>query len=587
VVRAPNSYYRISKGAGAPLRIGLLLDSRRQIPAYVARVVEDIQASNFAKIECLIVRKTDGGSVPDPASDSRTFSFLRYILDPKLRKRLLYELYLCLDARMRPTDDPLANVDGRSLLSGIVAIEVESSADRGAADAVEKIRSKDLDVLIQLGISDLDSIILKAARYGVWNYHHGDPEFYRGGPAYLWELREGSPLSGVVLRAVSKESGDWLVLCRSLFATERTLSLSRNRYIPYWGSSNLIIRKLNELHQFGWEHVRRKAIPSAPYKGKRDVYTTPTNRDMLPWLGQIFLKKALAFPLRRKTVKHWRIAVRIGGRTPLYDSKSESDLSDFRWIDAPKGHFWADPFAFEHEEKCWAFFENYSYRERRGSIACSEVSSQGDLGEPRICLDHASHHYSYPHVFRAESEIFMVPESFDSNSVDLFRCQRFPDQWVREATLLEGKFVDTTIWEHEGLWWLATTSAQPFPGAGCLLLFYSASLTGEWQFHPANPISTDIRQMRCAGRVFRTDNRLIRPSQNGAPDYGYSITFNEITELSKEQYSERPLRTIVPNHWPGVAGVHTYNRAGNIEFIDGRSPMRLKRVSISDRERKQ
>jgi hypothetical protein len=49
--------------------------------------------------------------------------------------------------------------------------------------------------------------------------------------------------------------------------------------------------------------------------------------------------------------------------------------------------------------------------------------------------------------------------------------------------------------------------------AGCLLLFYSASLTGDWHFHPGSPISTDICRDRGAGRVFRSHNRLIRPMQ--------------------------------------------------------------------------
>jgi hypothetical protein len=570
MVSIPNSYYRISNGTRAPLRIGLLLDFRDRIPAFVARIIEDIQASNFAAIECLIVGKTDSRSVLD-------VPFPRRMSDAEARKRLLYDLYLRFDARMKPNNDPLADTDCRHLFTGIEIIEVEQLGDRLAADALEKIRSSDLDVLIQFGLDVLHRDILKAARYGVWSYYHGDPEFYRGGPSHFWELREGSPLSGVVLRVLSNESDSGLVLCRSLFATERTLSLSRNRYVPYWGSSDLIIRKLNELHQFGWEHLLERAVPSAPYKGKRDVYTPPTNREMIGWLGPILLRKALAFPFRRKTVQHWRIASRVN-HSPLYDVDSESDFCGFRWMDAPKGHFWADPFAFEHENKYWAFFEDYSYKEKRGSIACSEVSPQGEWGASLLCLDHASHHYSYPHIFQAGSDIFMVPESYDSNSVDLFRCRRFPDQWVREAKLLQGKFVDTTIWEYEGLWWLATTRAEPGPGAGCLVLFYSESLTGDWHFHPANPISTDIRQMRCAGRVFRTDNRLIRPSQSGAPDYGYSITFNEITALSKHHYSEQPVKTITPEHWPGLAGIHTYNGAGSIELIDGRSPVPLKRV---------
>jgi hypothetical protein len=293
------------------------------------------------------------------------------------------------------------------------------------------------------------------------------------------------------------------------------------------------------------------------------------------------LKKAISYPFRKATVQHWRIACRVNGR-PLY-SDSGSDFSGFRWIEPPKGHFWADPFAFEFDGKCWAFFEDYSYNEKRAGIACSEISPLGDLGLPLLCLDDPGHHYSYPHIFRAGSEILMIPESFDSNSINLFRCQQFPNKWISEATLLEGEFVDTTIWEHEGLWWLMTTSAQPSSRAGSLLLFYSESVRGRWHFHPANPISTDIRRNRGGGRVFRSHNRLIRPSQSSAPCYGYSVTLNEITELSRQRYYEQPFKTITPEHWEGLSGIHTYNWAGNVELIDGSTTLPLKRVQPSNR----
>jgi hypothetical protein len=569
MIRVPNVFYRISPADRAPLRIGLLLDSRNEIPAFFATIVEDIKASNFARIELLVVRKTTGGTSTES--------------NRQPHKPFLYDLYLRLDARMKPENDPLSPVDGMDLLAGIETIEVEPTGEdhRFPAHAAEKIRAKELDVLICLGFQRPSGDIFKSARYGVWSYEYGDNEFYRGAPPLFWELREQSPVSGVTLRVLSDEPGGGPVLAKSLFATEQTLSVSRNRYNPYWGSTELIIAKLNELHQFGWESVLERAIPATSYKGRREVYETPTNREMLPWLAPILLKKAFSYPFRKEMVQHWRIACRVNAK-PLYESDAGSDFSGFRWIDAPHGHYWADPFVFEHEGKYWAFFEDYSYREMRAGLACAQISPQGELGPPTPCLHSPSCHYSYPHVFRAGSDIFMIPESYESNSVDLYRCTQFPNQWVHEALLLKGKFVDTTVWEHEGLWWVATTSADSGP-AGALLLFYATSITGEWHFHPRNPISTDIRVNRGAGHIIRSQNRLIRPSQSCAPTYGYSFAFNEITELSKQRYSERPLKTITPEHWEGLSGVHTYNRAGNVELIDGRSPVPLKRVQISKR----
>jgi len=207
-------------------------------------------------------------------------------------------------------------VDCSSLLAGIESIEVEpigkKFVHRFPAEALEKIRSKDLDVILRFGFNILSGDILTAARYGVWSYHHDDNDFYRGGPPHFWELVEKSPLSGVILQVLTEELDGGLVLCKSLFTTEQTTSASVNRYTPYWGSTDMVIRKLNELHRCGWDYVKAKSIPNSPYQGKRKIYRTPTNSEMKGWLGPLILKKAVEYPFRKKTVQHWKIAVRTG-----------------------------------------------------------------------------------------------------------------------------------------------------------------------------------------------------------------------------------------------------------------------------------
>jgi hypothetical protein len=487
------SPWRFSPAHHPPLRVGLLLDGPN-LSAFFARVIEDIRASNFANLELLVFRKPHAR----PEAKRRRSSLdkiARKLLDREARKHALYDLYLRLDKQMKPSNHPLDQVDCSHLLAGIETIEVEpigkKFVHRFPDDVLDKIRAKDLDVLLRFGFNILHGEILNAARYGVWSYHHGDNEFYRGGPSHFWELREGAALSGVILQVLTEDLDGGLVLCKSLFSTEKTISVSRNRFAPYWGSTEFVIRKLNELHRFGWDYVLERAVPSVPYKGKRKIYRSPRNSDLIRWLGPIFLKKALHYPFRKETIQHWRIAIRQN-RKPLFDP-SNGDRSGFRWIEPQKGHFWADPFPLEHERKIYVFIEDFSYSDRRGRILVAELSSNGELISPTTCLESADHHYSYPCVFRAGNDIFMVPEAFDSNSVDLYRCEQFPNRWKREATLLTGKFVDTTIWHYGGLWWLMTTKAEPDARTGTLLLFYSDSLKARWNFHPANPISTDIR----------------------------------------------------------------------------------------------
>ena len=566
-----SSFFRYSPAERPPLRIGLLLDSY-VLSAFAARIVADIQQSNFARIEFLVFHKS---SKPVQNQNHKS-GFLRRLTDPKLRKKSLYAAYLKLDRKLKPKNHPLDPVDCSSLLKGIDSIEVEPEGKkfvhRFPAEAIEQIRARQLDVILRFGFNILHGDILKSARYGVWSFHHGDNEFYRGGPPHFWELVERNPLSGVMLQVLTEELDAGLVLCKSQFNTQATLSASANRFAPYWGASGQVIQKLNQLHQFGWEHLDRKAIPPVSYKGKSKIYRSPTNAQVARWLGPVLLKKATRQLSRPNRVDFWRIGIRRGHQ-PLYQTGS---TEDFQWIPSPKACFWADPFLFEHSGRLWAFYENYSYLRKNGLISVAEVTPEGTFSTPRVILSDPKRHYSYPHVFRSGQEIFMIPESYDSETVDLYRCFEFPDKWVKEKTLFEGKFVDTTVWQSDGLWWLMTTLADPDPRAGQLLLFYADSLTGDLHFHPSNPISTDVRTNRGAGRIIETAEGLIRPSQSCSPTYGYSLSFQRITELSKTAYAESCFRTIEP--WGELAGVHTYAAAGGVELIDAKKFVPLKKL---------
>jgi hypothetical protein len=498
----------------------------------------------------------------------------RRLFNAALRRRILYDFYLRLDKRMKPQNHPLDKLDCSELLSGVNRVEIPSM-HQDLSDAVAKIRARDLDVLINLSSRTLTGEILGAARLGIWSYRYADSDFYAGEPPHFWEMYEHSPVSGVDLQM--ETANEARTLCKSYFTTFPSISVSRNRFAPYWGSTELVIRKLNELHRRGAEALTRNSTSSAS-DHKPIVRGTPTNLEMAQWLGPALLGKALRYPFRRKVVQHWNIALRVSAQ-PLFEDPANGSLHGFRWIDSPPGHFWADPFGFEHDGRNWLFFEDYSYSQKRAWISCAEISPDGSLSSPVVCLDNSERHYSYPYIFRDGDEIYMIPEAYDSESVDLYRCDRFPDKWSQVTTIFKGKFVDTSVFYDQGLWWLLTTSADPNPRTSCLFLFYAESLTAKWRFHPSNPISTDVRNNRGAGRIFRNGARWIRPSQSCCPVYGYSFTLNEVTELSTEQYSERSLRSVTPEFWKGLRAVHTYNWVRNIELIDGASMVPLKRVS--------
>ena len=340
------------------------------------------------------------------------------------------------------------------------------------------------------------------------------------------------------------------------------------------------MQKLWELHTYGWDFVKRRMVQSKPYLGKRKNYQVPTNAEVARW----FVPQATAKLARRakwaltnsRLALQWRIALRTGGRYICgADGKPETDA--FRWLESPKGHFYADPFVVHRDGQHWLFFEDYEYQRMRGRIACAAISSSGDIGEVRIVLEAASH-LSYPYIFADGDSLYMIPESGAERVVRLYTCVRFPHQWNPVVDLFHGPALDTSICQHNGLWWFFTTLEDPRGLGAALYLFFSESLKGKWQYHPANPISYDVRNARCAGRLFKTAGKLIRSSQSGIVRYGYSFALNEVVTLTPSEYEERTILTVEPASFGNLMATHTYNRDGSIEAIDGQELTRVSRL---------
>ena len=572
------SLYRNASKPGPPLRVGLLLDGP-VLPRCSAEVIDHIRASDFARL-ALVVYNGDAEAAPGarkPRSLAR--KAIDTLRDPRRRRSLLFTLYQRWDRRnVDPATDPLAPVDCRERLRGVEAMRVTPFAShavhRFPDEAVARIRERKLDVIIRFGFNILHGDILRAARCGVWSYHHGDNDFYRGGPACFWEVLEDNPLSGVTLQALTEELDAGLVLCKGQFATERGFSVARNRVQPYWGAATFVIQKLRELYVHGWEHVRGQALAPRAYQGRKKIYSRPSNAEMLAWLVPLLATKAVARLMRRPMVRHWQIGIRAGAR-PLAEALSPPDMSGFTWVESPHGHFYADPFLVQSEGQCWMFFEDYDYVADRGVIACAQLHENG-LGPAVVVLD-KPYHLSYPCVFRDGDAWFMVPESSAAGTVELYRCTRFPDQWQFERELAKCLAVDTTVWVEDGVYWFFVTYAEPHGGAYQLWLYSAPSLEAPWEPHPANPVSTDVRYARCGGAIFRHAGKLFRPSQDCSGEYGRRLVLNEITALDRQAYREEPRVVVAPGWLRGLTGTHTYARAGAFEVVDAKHSVRAER----------
>jgi hypothetical protein len=445
--------------------------------------------------------------------------------EPGRRERVrlrhaLYRAYVALDRRVFGNDeDPLGRVPLR----------------RPTVPLAE-IGAQDLDVLLCLAPQASADELAGYARLGAWSLHG------TGEAQLFWRMYDGDSVAPITLRATTPPDGERAIY-RSVVQSDQ-VSLHRNRCRAARRAAQLPARGLRALQ----ESADVAEDPDQPL---------PTNAMMARLLWRVasgVLRRRVSGWLREK---QWFIAYGRGAAPPTP-------------IMPPPGRFYADPFLFQREGRRYVFFEDYDASSGRAEIRYLEIDEHGRHCSPRLALRQDCH-LSYPFVFAEGDDVFMLPETAGHRTVELYRAARFPDDWTLERVLLSDvTATDATLLRHEGRWWLfaalATDGGRPVDE---LCLFSSDSLHGEWEPHPLNPVVSDVRSARPAGRIFSRNGQLIRPAQDCSEAYGGRLVFNRIDVLSPTEYREAPIGAIEPAVETGNLRTHSYDSDGTYEVLDG------------------
>ena len=287
-------------------------------------------------------------------------------------------------------------------------------------------------------------------------------------------------------------------------------------------------------------------------------------------LGAVGFKLAAKLSGGRKAQDSWRIALR---RALPSDQGSSPGREGFAVEAGPADAFHADPFLFAHQGETFLFVEAFPWASRKGVIACARIGPDGRPAGFETVLE-ASYHLSYPQVFAHAGDIFMLPETASPRRLELYRATDFPRGWERVCVMLEGlRIADATLLEHEGRWWLFASMAE-FGGASQdeLFAWRGPSPFGPWTAHARNPLVSDVRAGRPAGRFVRRGGRLYRPAQDSEAGYGSGLAWCEVLELTPEDYRERVVARWCGADFGPFTGVHTFSEAGGFEAIDVKSP---------------
>lgn len=342
-----------------------------------------------------------------------------------------------------------------------------------------------------------------------------------------------------------------LSVCRD--DADRTLATSRPEIENKWHVTRGLQRSFGRcvaLIERALESQERGAAVGAPPGAAASSWRLPA------YIGRFVAATAAKIMTRRfMPTDQWCVALRReGGRfVPVSDDGRR---------------YYADPFLFSWSGRTFLFVEDFRRATRRAVISAAEVIGDRLAAAPVTVLERP-YHLSYPAVFAEDAAVYMLPETAENRTVELYRATEFPWKWELERVLIEGvALADATPHFHQGRWWLFAAAAAHGTRCDELCIFYSEKLSGPWRPHPANPVNSDCRSARPAGRIVRCGDRLFRPAQDCEDGYGTGIVWHEIVELTPTRFREVELAHIKAPHILGFDGLHTYDRLGALEVVD-------------------
>lgn len=532
------------------LKLGLLLDSF-EVPAWEYSAIQRIVNESAGEFKLVILNGRAGKS-------------------RKITKNAsIYSIFNKIDEKIfTKQPDPFSLQNSAELFFTVPILIVHPIQDRNISiltDAdIKIIREYRLDILIKFGFENLQLETLNASKYGTWFYYHGDDRIMKGGPPGFWEVVENWSETGSALLSVGGRFSPSSVLFRSHFLTY-PLSPARHRSYYFWATTSFLPRQISLLQRLGEDKYCQeisKFNVTLPRQIKK--YEAPSNTLVILPITKIIIRLIKEFILRFFYVNQWFL---------LFSLKKDasSNFREFSKLIPSKEKFWADPQIIRVNGKYYIFIEEFLYSKNKGHISVMELDEFGNWGAPVKVLE-KDYHLSYPFVFEWNGNFYMVPESHENKSIDLYECVEFPVIWKFKQCLMENvSAVDTTLIHYSDKWWLFTAMAENEAAVPNfeLFLFYADDLfSGKWQAHLQNPIISDIKSARPAGRVFKRNGKLFRPSQDCSKAYGYGFDLNEIMVLTETEYRERKISSVKPNWDKRILATHTFANCENLTVID-------------------
>lgn len=516
------------------IRLGLVTTSLSAIEPWAVNLIERLHGEDAVQLAAIVIDAPRAGASPRAGGLYRL-------------ARRLDEMLFARPPVQRPVDEQVRDV---------VKLSVA-----GTPEDLDRLRELGLDLLILLEPTANAAAAAAQTTFGAWTFDFCASAAAEQDVIGFWEALRHEPTVGVRLLHSPAEGGERRVVASASFNTK--FSGARNAAFAKARSNSLILRELRRL-------ARNRRIDTggmAPFVD--DAPRPPGFFDAVAYgvhiVQQVF-RRVLYLVIGKLGLRNEMWALYVGeGDAPF------PDLSKARKLEPFRGEAWADPFIHQENGETFIFFEKLVYREGRGLI------SVGRLRDGRFefigdVLD-LEHHLSYPFIFRHDGQLYMTPERYQADRVEVWRCVEFPLKWELHATALEGRSpADTSLFFDGAEWWLFTNLSEKFYMDHCAELHVFKVDGPDLNIltpHDNNPVVIGSQFARNGGRIVSRDGRVFRPAQaNTFGIYGHGLNIMEIGKLTLHDYEETLVQFYAPDFRSGLMGLHHLDAGGGHFVVD-------------------
>lgn len=258
----------------------------------------------------------------------------------------------------------------------------------------------------------------------------------------------------------------------------------------------------------------------------------------------------------------WQMAFRVKDNHWLFDYDQP-----FVPIPNHKNYWYADPLLFEDDGRVFLFCEAFNIKEQKGELAVLEWKN-GTWTKSEIIITN-QYHMSYPNVFKDGMKYYMIPESAECGSLELYVAEDFPYVWKKECNIIENaNLADPTFFEFEGNLYLYAWDETGGKFKGCIykLDLFNKRCSLVTEYHYQDNVA------RPAGYFIKNNDEMLRPAQNSKNMYGEGILWYKV-KLGKDGFSEEivdvlDVKKVKIGKYNGEKRIHTFSSCNKLEVID-------------------